>query len=91
VGLLPYSIGFKKNVEEELPTHPKTAPKYHLVVQWVIREVVGVENALPSNLCHGLLLRRPGADPPQCSFASVRAYNAIRHKASSSAPLRRRR
>jgi hypothetical protein len=34
------------NVEEELPAHPKMAPKYHLVVQWVVSEVVGVENVV---------------------------------------------
>jgi hypothetical protein len=34
------------NVEEELPAHPKMAPKYQLAVQWIIGEVVSAENAV---------------------------------------------
>jgi hypothetical protein len=40
------------NVEEELPAHPKTAPKHHLAVQWVVGEVVGAKNAVAFQPLH---------------------------------------
>ena len=34
------------NLGKELPIHPETAPKYLLAVQWIIDEVVDVQNAV---------------------------------------------
>ena len=34
------------NPKEEFSAHPVTAPKYFVVVQWSIGEVVGVEHAV---------------------------------------------
>jgi hypothetical protein len=54
------------------------APKYHLIVQWVVGEVVGIENAVAFHPLSRLALAASSANPPRRGFAS-RAYNAIRH------------
>jgi hypothetical protein len=67
------------NIEEELPAHPKTTPKYHLVVQWVVGEVVGIENSVAFQPLPRFALasfrRRPSA-PRLCIIVGV---NTMRH------------
>jgi hypothetical protein len=67
------------NVEEELPAHPKTTPKYHLAMQWVVGKVVSIENEVAFQPLPRLAPQHPHTDPPRRGFASVWAYNAMRH------------
>jgi hypothetical protein len=54
------------------------APKYHLVVQWVVGEVVSVENALVFHPLPLLALAASSANPPRRGFES-QVYNTITH------------